>query len=100
MCCRSWVAVPPLLLASVAATGAAGLLAPKRLYGLVYTRDSWWMRLGLGIVNGLQGMRRCSFRVFVHPTQAVETILQQNGLRRRFYRLAGVWQIAIYARAS
>jgi magnesium-protoporphyrin O-methyltransferase len=72
----------------------------RQLYALVYPRDTWWMRLGLGIVNGLQRLRGSAFRVFVHPTQAVETILQENGLRRRFYRLAGVWQIAIYARPS
>jgi hypothetical protein len=70
----------------------------KQLYALVYPRDTWWMRLGLGIVNGLQGLRHCSFRVFVHPTQAVETILQEHGLQRRFHRRSGVWQIAIFAR--
>ena len=70
----------------------------KQLYALVYPRDIWWMKLGLGVVNGMQQLRGSSFRVFVHPTQAVEAILEQNGLRRSFYRLAGVWQIAIYAR--
>jgi SAM-dependent methyltransferase len=72
----------------------------KRLYALVYPRDTWWMRLGLGIVNGMQRLRGSSFRVFAHPTQAVEAIVRENGLRRRFYRLAGVWQIAIYARPT
>src|SRR5579859_1275634 len=67
----------------------------KSLYALVYPRDTWWMKLGLGAANWLQQLRGSSFKVFVHPTQAVETILQQNGLRRHFYRLAGVWQIAI-----
>ena len=70
----------------------------QQLYALVYPRDTWWMRLGLSIVNRLQGLRRSSFRVFVHPTQAVETILQERGLRRRFYRRSGVWQIVIFAR--
>ena len=79
-----------------------GLSASRagQIYALVYPRDTWWMRFGLGIVNGMQRLRSSSFRVFVHPTQAVETILQENGLRRRFYRLAGVWQIAIYARPT
>ena len=70
----------------------------KQLYALVYPRDTWWMRLGLGAVNGMQRLRGSAFRVFAHPTRAVEAILQENGLRRRFYRLAGVWQIAIYMR--
>jgi Methyltransferase domain len=70
----------------------------QQLYALVYPRDTWWTRLGLGIVNGMQRLRGSSFKVFVHPTQAVETILQQNGLRRRFYRLSGVWQIVVFVR--
>ena len=70
----------------------------KQLYALVYPRDPWWMRLGLSIVNGLRRLRCSSFRVFVHPTQAVETILQEHGLQGRFYRRSGVWQIAIFAR--
>jgi O-methyltransferase len=69
-----------------------------QLYALVYPRDAWWMRLALGIVNGLQQLRGCSFRVFVHPTQAVEAILHEHGLQRHFYRLAGVWQVVIFAR--
>jgi hypothetical protein len=48
----------------------------------------------------LQLLRGSSFKVILHPTQAVESMLQQSGLQRRFYRLAGVWQIAIYARAA
>ncbi len=72
----------------------------RQLYALVYPRDTWWMKIGMAAVNWLQQLRGSSFKVFVHPTQAVETILTENGLRRRFYRLAGVWQIAIYARAT
>ena len=71
----------------------------KSLYALVYPRDTWWIRLGLGAENWFQQLRGRSFRVFAHPTQAVETILKRNGLQRRFYRLAGVWQIAIFARS-
>jgi hypothetical protein len=72
----------------------------KQLYALVYPHAAWWTKLGLGMINGMQRLRGSPFRVFVRPIEAVETILHEHGLRRRFYRLAGVWQIAIYARPS
>ena len=70
----------------------------RSLYALVYPRDTWWMKLGLGAANWLQQLRGSSFRVFVHPTAAVENLIQQQGLRRRFHRVSGVWQIAIFGR--
>jgi 2-polyprenyl-3-methyl-5-hydroxy-6-metoxy-1,4-benzoquinol methylase len=70
----------------------------KQLYGLVYPRDTWWMRSAMAAVNWLQRLRGASFRGFVHPTQAVEAVLHDHGLRRRFHRLSGVWQVVVFAR--
>ncbi|MEW5957459.1 MAG: class I SAM-dependent methyltransferase [Chloroflexota bacterium] len=69
-----------------------------RLYGLVYPRDVWWVRLGLSLMNFLLRLRRNPFRVFVHSPEAVESIIQANGLQRCFYRTAGVWQVVVYTR--
>ncbi len=68
------------------------------LYGLVYPRDTWWMRLGAMIGNLLLRLRRPVFQFYVHRTQAVEQILRSKGLERRFSRSVGLWQVAIYAR--
>jgi hypothetical protein len=46
----------------------------------------------------VDGLRGCSFKVFAHRTQAVEAILREHGWQRRFYRLSGVWQVALFAR--
>lgn len=70
----------------------------RQCYALVYPRDAAWVRLGLAIENGYQRLIRSPFRVFAHRTAAVEAILLERGLRRHFYRLAGFWQIALYAR--
>jgi len=70
----------------------------RQLYGLVYPRDAAWVRLGLRFENAYNRLTGSRFRVFAHPTAAVEAILQARGLRRRFHRLSGVWQIAVYAR--
>src|SRR5688572_3812124 len=41
------------------------------LYGLVYPRDTWWMRAAVPIGNLYFRIVRNPFRVYVHPTRAV-----------------------------
>jgi magnesium-protoporphyrin O-methyltransferase len=69
----------------------------RRLYGLVYPRDVAWVRLGLMLVNAYYWLRRSPFRVFAHPTAAVEAQLQSHGLTRRFHATTMVWQVAVFA---
>lgn len=77
-----------------------GLSAPlaRKLYGLVYPRDSWWMKIGLALQNFYFWLRRSPFRTFVHSTESVESILSSDGLMRRFYRRTLAWQVAVYTR--
>jgi magnesium-protoporphyrin O-methyltransferase len=77
-----------------AAAGRAG-----RLLGLVYPRDSWWVRLGVAAVNAGLALQRSAFRVFCHPTAAVDAEARRAGLAPRFRRLRGPWQVVVYERA-
>jgi len=70
----------------------------RKFYGLVYPRDTWWMKLAIPILNVGLRLRGNSFRVFVHSTQAVDAILRRNGLQRRFYYRTIFWQVVVYAR--
>ena len=70
----------------------------RKLYGLVYPRDTWWLRIALTVGNFFFKLRRRAYRGFVHPTKAVEAILSSNGLKRQFYRKTLVWQVSIYGR--
>jgi magnesium-protoporphyrin O-methyltransferase len=67
-------------------------------YGLVYPRDTWWMRLGLALVNLTFQLRHRSFRTFVHPTAAVDAIVRDHGFVPRFRRTTPIWQVVVYAR--
>lgn len=82
--------------------GLVGLSAAKaaRLYGVVYPRDTWWMRAAIAIVNVLLRARRDPFRLFVHPTAAVDALVRGSGLAQRYHRTAGPWQVVVYARAA
>ncbi len=77
-----------------------GLSAARatKLYGLVYPRDAWWVKIGLAIQNFFFYLRRSPFRTFVHPTDAVRAVVSRNGFRQRFYRRTLVWQVAVYTR--
>ncbi len=70
----------------------------RKLYGLVYPRDAWWVKIGLALENFFFRLRRSPFRTFSHPTKAVEDILGSNGLKRRSYRQTLVWQVVVYSR--
>ncbi len=71
----------------------------RRLYGVVYPLDRWWIRLVMEIYYNLRHwFQRNSMRNFIHPSKQVEAILQNNGLNRCFYKVMGPWQIAVYLR--
>ena len=70
----------------------------RRLYGLVYPRDTWWIKLGFRIQNFWLSVLGNPFRIYVHSTEAVDAIVRQSRLERRFHRKTIVWQVVVYAR--
>ena len=74
----------------------------RRLYGLVYPRDTWWMRWLVKLVGPLVllylRIRRNPYRFFLHPTAEVDAIVRRNGLVPCFYRTHRVWQVWVYKR--
>ena len=77
-------------------SASAGLAG--RLYGVVYPRDNWMMRVGVPVANLFFRLRRSCFRVFLHPTAAVNAAVQAAGLRERSVRRTPLWQVWVYAR--
>ena len=73
----------------------------RRLYGLVYPRDTWWIAFGFRLMNLMMRVGRRAFRVHLHRTSAVDAVAREHGLTPRLTRRAGpVWQVALYARES
>lgn len=71
-----------------------------QLYGLVLPRRTWWTRMGAWGINAIMWLSRNAFRVFVHPPQVVEQIVERNGLIPVFRRHETVWQVLIFRRAD
>jgi magnesium-protoporphyrin O-methyltransferase len=69
-----------------------------KLYGLVYPRDSWGVRIVLAIQNFFLRLRKSTFRTFVYPTRAVEAQVIQQGLKRKFLHKGFAWQVVVFSR--
>jgi len=70
----------------------------RKLYGLVYPRDTWWIKIGLAVGNFFARLQRSPYRAFAHQTQAVEALVSDLGLKRSAYRRTLVWQVVVYTR--
>jgi SAM-dependent methyltransferase len=82
-----------------ALVGAAAARA-TRVIGLVYPRDAWWVRAGVWVGNLILALGRGAFRIFCHPTAAVDAELRRAGLAQRLRRTRGPWQIVVYERVA
>ena len=70
----------------------------RRLYGAVYPRSTWWMRLPLFLENTRYRLRRSPFRAFVHPSQLVDQLIRNAGLRPIYQQNTLAWQVVVYQR--
>lgn len=75
---------------------SASAARARRLYGLVYPRDVWWLRPAFALGNLILRLRRSSFRIFLHPTADVERLIAAEGLRPTYLRSHGMWQVAVF----
>jgi magnesium-protoporphyrin O-methyltransferase len=88
ICC--YPDMPALVGLSAARAGA--------LYGLVYPRDQWWVKAGLALTNLFFRARRKPFRVFAHPTPAIEAVAREHGLHPRASRTTFIWRVVVFGR--
>lgn len=72
----------------------------RRLYGLVYPVDRWWMRWSVGIVRGVTRIfgQVAPFRV--HPEREVDARIRAAGFERVSGDRGFAWQTVLYRRTS
>ncbi len=70
----------------------------RRLYGLVFPVDRWWIRAGARVVNLVLSVTRQTFRIHVHRTHAVDRLVQGLGFERRSASRSLFWQAIVYRR--
>ena len=72
----------------------------RRAVALTYPREIWYMRIALHVVNFFQRLMNDPFRVFLHPVQGMESLLNNEGLKRVSTRRSFVWEMALYQRVN
>jgi magnesium-protoporphyrin O-methyltransferase len=79
---------------------AASASHARRLYGLVFPVDRWWIRAGARIVNLVLNATRQTFRIHIHRTRDVERIVLDHGFERRSLSRSLFWQTVVYRRVG
>lgn len=70
----------------------------RRLYGLVYPRRTWLVKLMLSLFNAACRLRRCPMRVYLHPPADVHRLLLAEGLSLQRLDRTLIWEVALYRR--
>ncbi|HYI66002.1 MAG TPA: class I SAM-dependent methyltransferase [Candidatus Limnocylindrales bacterium] len=72
----------------------------RRLLGLVYPNDRWWIRLAIRCGNLVLRLSGQSFRGFVHPERRIDEGVRAEGFDRRLHHRGWVWQTLVYERVT
>ena len=72
----------------------------RRRLGMVFPKDSRWIRAGVGLSNRWSGFRGDPFRVYVHRTEAVLAVARAAGLEPVTTHRGFFWQTLILERRS
>ena len=77
--------------------GLAAALA-RRVLVLSYPRDAFWTHWGVQAANGLERLRRKSFRAFVHRPDAILAAAREQGLALQHRERGSIWEVAALVR--
>lgn len=72
----------------------------RRLMGLAYPRDDWWVRAMVAVGNRMLALKGSAFRSYVHRNAAIEAALGRAGLTPRALRRGAFWIVAVFERAA
>ena len=70
----------------------------RRLYGAVYPRERWVLKVWVFFENLFRRVRRNPFQTYIHPIGAIDDLLKREGLHRRSTRDTFAWRVAVYTR--
>jgi len=70
----------------------------RKLYGLVYPRAAWWVKMALFFENWVYRLRGSAFRAFVHPTELIDRLVRNAGLEVIHHQNTLAWEVAVYQR--
>lgn len=73
----------------------------RRLVGLVYPRDTWWMRAGyFRLLHAYEDLVDGRSDWFLHSSRAMDATLRRHGFLPGFDRSQGIWRVQLYERQA
>ena len=70
----------------------------RRLYGAVFPRERWLLKVAFAVGNFARRVRGSAFRTYLHPIRAIDSGVRRQGLTPRSVRDTFVWRVAVYSR--
>ncbi len=72
----------------------------RRFLAYTYPRPHWLTRLVVGTNNTYRRLRGQGFRAYVHSPEAMTSVLEGRGLRRRWSGGTWIWRAELFERAA
>jgi hypothetical protein len=72
----------------------------RRLLGLVYPNDRWWVRFAIRCGNLMLRLSGRSFRGYVHPERRIDQRIRAAGFEPRLHHRGWAWQTVVYKRVK
>lgn len=70
----------------------------RRIYALVYPRETWWTRAFVAAANAWFRLRRNPMRTFIHSQDEVDRLVREAGFSMEVRRTTPIWQAVVYRR--
>ena len=77
----------------------AALRPGPRLIGLVHPTDTWWIRAGASVLNGLSWLLRRRDDFYIHRQPEIDGFFGERGYRQLHRGGSRVWRVAVYGRS-
>jgi 16S rRNA G966 N2-methylase RsmD len=72
----------------------------RQLLVMSFPRRAWWLRIGLGLGNGLLWLMRREFHIFLHPPGQIIATSERHGLQPVLDQRGVLWTVAALRRAG
>jgi len=68
----------------------------KSYYCIVFPRNTWWVRIGISLINIIEKLKRSDFRVFTHSREDIHNVVQEKNFELCIDKKAGIWQVDVF----
>jgi magnesium-protoporphyrin O-methyltransferase len=77
----------------------ASISRSKRVYGIVYPRNHFFMKFGARLINLWFRFKKSEFRTYLHDEVLVDDIIKNHGFVQISHKMTFLWQSVVYTRS-